>query len=242
MSLIFRICLIVSLHTAPLTSLAAPVKFVAMELEPYGMQSLEGEAGIFYDILARIGDRIPEATTVRVFNVARAIRDMKKGLADCSLFIINIDGDKPLINVASIGWNMRSVVLARKEVSIKSYEDLYGLRLAVARGSRFNHPLDTDPKLEKTLTAHYRQSLTLLVNNRVDAVVGTEASLSYLIQTMGFENNRFSHPLVLHTKPISLYCRENTFSSSGLDNLRSVVKAMRDSGEIRQIIGNYFQR
>ena len=116
------------------------------------------------------------------------------------------------------------------------------MRLAMTRGTRFSDRIDNNSRFIKVFTTNYEQSLVLLKAGRVDAVIGTSVSLDYLLKYTGEPEGGMAPPLIINSKSLALYCHKSVLDDERLERLRTIVKRMHDSGEIRSVFNDYLEK
>lgn len=223
-----------------MVSAADPVRFDVMKLEPYGITpNAQDGPGIFADILATVGKRSGLDVKVGVFTVNRLLKQLQRKQSDCSIFLKIPALDDMLIPVGAIGWEVETVIYAKPPHRINSYEDLYGLNVAVPRGALFGHKFDHDKSIARYHTDTYRRGISLLDSNRVEAVIGTRPSLDYIFSKKGITANKVSPPYILDKKDVYVYCRQGVFNQAQLGRIKNVLRTLKESGEIDRIIKRY---
>ena len=219
------------------------IRFVTMMLVPYGFKGDDGKPAGY---LKEIGDRIAEEAGMTIDNpltpVRRIHQNMAKGTTDCML-AARIPTTEAYNLVEPIGFSISLVIAPRTGLSINTYDDLYGLRIAVARGTEGAFKkFAEDDNLQRYMTSGYRENMVMLERGRVDAVYGAWGSLMFNLQQLGYDPAIIGKPYIFNQTPMWLICANHLKDERKIRRLREATIRLRESGYILKVIRRYIGR
>lgn len=229
--------LLIWLPVMSLADTSQPVlRALIMETEPWGFyQPQTGELqGIWIDIAKALEAESGVVQQKRLAPYARVLESLRTGDADLSYLIRSPDRDVEVVHAGFL-FNFGSVVLARKGVQLKSYEDLQGLRIGVMQSIRLSPRFDQDQQLNKIPLRNYETMLNMLQMGRLDAVSGNSLSLSYLAEKL-LEPELLGDRLVLQVTPVTVQFSVDAAATAPLEPVREALVQLRKRGEIEAIV------
>ena len=126
---------------------------------------------------------------------------------------------------------------------IKTYEDLYDLKIGTIRGAKFFIRFDEDDSLRKDPVAQDTLNFKKLLLGRVDTVIINEASGIDLIHKMNISDKIEMAPYRFNReKFVYIGISKNSWLMDKIDTIEPVIRKMILSGKIRQIIEDYYTR
>jgi len=125
------------------------------------------------------------------------------------------------------------------DISIQTYEDLYGKNIGTIKGSIYFSKFDQDQKLSKTIVNLEVQTFKMLSNNRIDTFIGYETVIDYLLLIEGFKKKfkkvRFQQPGSGSHIAMSKRSKGLVWRSV----IGQTIQEMTRNGELRQIIDDF---
>jgi polar amino acid transport system substrate-binding protein len=219
---------------------ADDVRFATMKLAPYGYKNDAGEVtGYLFDVGNAIMKEAGYDGSNDLLPVKRLHQQMVKGGVDCIL-VARIPITEVYQMIAPLGPSISLVFLPRPGIVLKTYEDLVGKRIAVARGTlgAFKKFAEDD-RMTRFMTGGYRENMLMLRRGRVDAVMGAWGSLIYNQRALGYDQKSLGKPLIIRQTPLWLACSNHMKDAAKLDRLRQATMRLLENGSIRSIISNY---
>ena len=214
--------------------------FAVIEIPPYGYrENSSGLRGIYYDILTEAIKRRDRPISLEVIPTKRLLNYMDEGRIACSIFLAVDFVKNRYEKIAPVGRDLRSIILAAKGQKLTVYDDLKGRRVAITRGIVYGHKVDDDPSIERIITKDYDQSMKMLKAGRVDAVVGTDVSLLYLLKKSKIDPAILPKPLVLNSKSIHLWCAKGALSDAEKGSFEGIFSEMQKDGTLKKIWDTY---
>lgn len=126
---------------------------------------------------------------------------------------------------------------------IKTYEDLYDLRIGTVLGSKFFIQFDRDGLLNKEPVAQVTLNFKKLLLGRVDTMIINEASGIDLMHKMKISDKIEMAPYRFNReKFVYIGISKNSWLMEKIDTIEPVIRKMILSGKIRQIIEDYYTR
>ncbi len=126
---------------------------------------------------------------------------------------------------------------------IKTYEDLYDLRIGTVRGANFFVQFDEDNCLDKEPVAQTTLNFKKLLLGRVDTMIINESTGIDLMHKMKISDEiEMAHYRFNREKFVYIGISKNSWLMDKIDTIEPVIQKMVLSGKIRQIIENYYTR
>ena len=132
-------------------------------------------------------------------------------------------------------------LLRGEESRIRRYEDIYGLTVGVNLKYRYSPKFDNDRRVAKHSVKKDEQLIRMLLYNRIDAFIGTEMIIDYLLIKGGHDRRilrapfAFSEPAASH-----IVISKKSGLAKKLPVLQRTMKKMVEEGAIDRIIRDYF--
>jgi len=131
---------------------------------------------------------------------ARILHSLETGTLDSALIFKNKSISQSVEYLGPVSKS-EVIILSSAQTSINSYHDLSKLRaIAVIRNAHFIDKFDNDKTLNKVNVDSYRQAMTMLKFNRVDAIIGSRIGLEYAMQQLSVEQELLNNAFTLGTK------------------------------------------
>ncbi len=215
------------------------LRFITLEVAPWAYPSPDGKEvlGIFPQIVHELEKLSGNVIEITLTPYARINRELESGRQDCTILI----SDQERENIAVRGewvFDHPMGVVARKGIKIESYEDLYGIRISLLRGSFISPRFDVDKKLQKDFDTDYEISLRKLNFGRLDAIAGAIPTIQYLAKKNGI-NILSEEFLELRSEPIYLQCSKKSEKLSLMPSLNSAMKKIKNDGILHSILKSY---
>lgn len=130
----------------------------------------------------------------------------------------------------------------RDAPEINTYEDLYGLKaIGVLRGSVYFEPFDNDTKLKKFPVTNVIQLLDMLDHNRLDAIIGTDTNIDYLIIKNKFDGHFRKTAYQVDIKQGTyMALSKKSKHIQRLQSFNDTIRQMVQENRIEEIIDAYF--
>jgi len=216
------------------------LRMVTMEQFPYGYRTKAGKPkGVWYEVLNKIIVKSGVNIKNEITPTKRLIRNIDKNNKLCTLFADRATMPDSFDVLGGIGQVLSAGILPKKGVKIENYKDLKNIIIAVPLGIEFNNHFDNDLTIQKVHPPQYFNAIKMLFKGRVDAVAGAIPVLKYIAKSEGISESEFDRPLIFLTTDIYLMCTHRV-KKAIRDKLRMSLNELKDNGEIRKIIDQYF--
>ena len=241
MRLEFSLTTLIAALVLPLSfALAEPVRFVIVDFPPYALHDdPEGRLGLMADIDIAIAERAGLSVTDKVLPMARAIKNLERGLSDCAVIALTPWSEEKFLPVAKILNRFDAIIVTREGLPITRVEDLHGKRLAIPRGSFSDSPISSDPNIEQVLTNGYEQSVRLLKAGRVEAIAGSELSIFYFFSFEEMRREDIGGILPLIHASLWLHCAKEQLPDEVLIQLQQATDTLRLEGVFDNLVKRY---
>ena len=208
-----------------------------IEILPYGIKS-GGDRGIYYDIANRISKDAGYHSTNQISPYARIIFELKSGAADLSILFKYKQLEDHVIYIAPLP-TLKTVVIGLQGTRIESIEQLKFKTLGYLRGAKFSDLVDNDPDIKTFETAHFRQAVKMLINGRVDAIIGPMDPIYSAAIDLGRDGSLFGQPLVVAERTPWVQLSKKSADKFSVERLRSAFNRLNEAGEITKIRNRY---
>jgi ABC-type amino acid transport substrate-binding protein len=218
---------------------AAPqLRAVTLTLPLFGMAESGEGAGIFVDIMQRLGRESGLSISNTMAPKVRAQKMLEAGSAD---LLIGFDSAELLAgarHVANVA-NFEVGLIARPGLQLRTLGDLRGKTVGQLRGSRYNDAYAEEAAILKHDTNTMSQILQMLALGRIDAAIGVKEALYYGLKQEGLQRERFSPFLSLDRIPAWLHYSRKTWNDDLARRLAAALGQMQKSGHTAAIIRRY---
>ncbi|MCB2184262.1 MAG: transporter substrate-binding domain-containing protein [Desulfobulbaceae bacterium] len=239
---LFRVvisCLIAACLFFPPLSSAVELTAAIFEIAPWGYRDDNGKvAGIEYEIISAIAKELGQPIDIQLLPYNRMIRHLETGAADFAIFYRSEKSEKagePLVK-----WgDLDIIVIGRSGTDIKTYDDLKALSIAVRLGGYFDPQFDSDTTLRKHMVDNYADGIRMLKSGRIDAIVGTAATLYWELQKQGLVSQDFGRPFFLSTAADWLHFSRKSANQDAKKKIVQTVETLIKRGEFARIFARY---
>lgn len=226
-------------------ALGRELKFINEHWPPYIIVNEDGSAGgIDAEILQAMAGQLNLRLRFESFDWIYCLRMMEHGRADIISAILKRPERQVYLHYIEPPYLRKSTKLfylkKSSPHSIKQYEDLYGLRIGVLKGSAYFERFDNDASIQKTATEKTEQLLKMLKSGRLDAVIGTKVVMEHIIQTKNytglFKRSAFRH---LEETPFYLAISKKSVFADDLVWFNEAMQLLIETGKVQAILEKY---
>lgn len=220
----------------------APLKLVTLPFPPWGFYDQKNNpVGVGYDMASAIAERMGRTYVNRIVPMSRVFKEIEYGSADITIVLRTPYSEAVAVPVTNLSLSLRAIIWPRKGISIKSTEDLSGLRLSMPIGMKMGKEFTSIQKnLNIMPTIDYPKSLQMFRANRIDAIIGTEQSLLYNAIKSGMNPyEEFGTPYEISRYIVWVHASKKFIAHEGLEKLQSVAQSLKDDGTFASILKKY---
>lgn len=222
--------------------IASEIQLGILEMTPYAYKTDQNNfTGALYEVALLLQNHkitSSELINVDVYPGIRVLKSLESENNFCT-----IAANTPDLTiydlVEPIGMTIGAGIVPKKGVVLEEYSQLTSLTIAVPAAIQFDEKFHNDTSLTKVITPEYANAVEMLVKNRVDAIAGGIQPIKNAAMLRGYDLDIFAKPLTFFEADIFLICND-TVSSGGRAALKETVMTLRESGEIEEILSNYF--
>lgn len=234
-----RICLFFCLFFFIQIASAKRLEIETIEIYPFGYKDAGGkETGLMFDISNLIALHSGLEFKNTIIPYARTIVDLKNGNADFVIRYSNSEIAEVASPVATI-IGFQSIILGRKGIAYKTLADLHGKTVGVIRGANFDDNFNNDKKIQKYNAKDYEQIFNMLLENRVDAIIGSEFGIFTTAKKLDIKRDRLGEPLLLQKKYFILHYKKLNADQQTIRTLKNTIEKLKRSGEFEKIKKSY---
>ncbi|WP_127714917.1 ABC transporter substrate-binding protein [Halobacteriovorax sp. HLS] len=197
--------------------------------------------GIQQEIIKIISSDLNLPIDVKLLPYKRMMNSLLVGESDFGVFYRNEERDEKLVPLVRWG-ELDIIVLPVKSVKITDYKSLSGLQVGVRLGGKFNDRFDADSKITKRSCINYSKCIERLKNGRIDAVIGTAATLYYEIEAQGLSVEQFGTPYFIGVKEDWLHFSKASKNKALMEKLKKSVEKNINNGKFGKAFSKYLPK
>lgn len=210
------------------------------KMAPWKLGDRGTERGVDIDFMRELARRMNMEVEFVHVPFSRGLEYMKSGTIDLMTGVLYSDKRDDYMYFIQPPYHTHSnkAFYVRKDTGrdIRTYEDLYGLRIGTTFGSRYFPRFDADKGLHKRPVYKTTLNIKKLLDKRIDVAIISETAGDYLLESMNVDG--------LIKKSEYLYTDENrvfmTLSKQSpyvdrIDEFRACMKALVESGKRERI-------
>jgi polar amino acid transport system substrate-binding protein len=209
-----------------------------IDVLPYGISGRESNRGMYHEIANAISQEAGYRVTNVISPYVRIIFELKSGAADLSILFKYKELESHVVYLAPLP-SLKTVVIGLAGARIESISQLKNKRLGYLRGGRFSDAIDNDPDIKTFETAHFRQAVKMLINGRVDAIIGPMDPIYSAAIDLGRDGSLFGQPLVVAERTPWVQLSKKSADKFSVERLRSAFNRLNEAGEITKIRNRY---
>ncbi len=230
------VALIVACWLTP--AMAADLTFTTINAPPWaGLNEAGQPVGAFKDIVETLEARTGHRIAVTLHPFFRVERELESGEQDCGILLWN-DGRGTIVERGEQVYPMTFGVVARRDVTLTTYEDLLSLAVSVVRNLRIDARFDGDDRLTKAVDKDYASGLRMMELGRVDAIAGALPTIRAQAERAGLET-MLGDQLVLSVIPLVLQCSRRSDRLVHMATLDQAIRDMRADGTLRRLLARH---
>ncbi len=224
--------------TSPLLS-AANLKFITIDVAPWAsIDQQSGQAvGAFPEIIKLMEKHTKHEIEMTFTPFARVDRELELGRQDCTILVTGEERARIAEQGALVSYHPIGII-ARKDVPLKTYEDLSRLTISVLRGAPMSPRFDNDDSLNKEFDTDYAIGLRKMARGRLDAIAGAIPTIFYLAQQEGLKEH-LGDRLLLANVPLLLQCSKKSQYLKQMPVLNKAIEIMQKDGSLDAIKEKY---
>lgn len=220
-------------------ALAKELRIVTIESAPFGFIGKDGKpTGMMYEIGNLIAAEAGFTYTNQITPYARSAHVVARGDADFVLRYRSAELTSSAIPVVGV-LSLPTIVVGKPSLKLRSLVDLRGKWVGVPRGGRFDDAFDAEADIQKYQVSDYSQMLKMLMNDRIDAALGSSIGLFYNAHLLGIKKEQLGKPLVLSTQTFELHLSQKTADEETIAALKAAVARLKSRNDIRKVVDKY---
>ena len=237
-SILILICLAVDVHCE------APIKIQIKSAEPWAYFDVEGGTnktknlvGIWVEIIEEMQELSGLKMEISLGPHARTVQNLENGKTDMG-FLVHSGQKAPNLVDVSYMFTVSTVSVSLPKTKIEKYDDFYGKRIGVVRGSTNDPTFDSDKSLFKQPFRSQEIIVNMLFQNRLDAIVGDNISLLYLIRKTGHGEAPYQSFKLIDSKVWICFSKSSPLLAHS-DLIKQTNAKLKASGTYNAILNKY---
>jgi polar amino acid transport system substrate-binding protein len=214
---------------------ADPIRFITIDTAPWASTETTGgqPVGVFPDVVAEIARRTGLDIHTDLAPFARIPRELEANRQDCTILVWS-DQWAPFMTQGEIVSTHVMGVIARKGMTLRSYEDLHGMSVSMLRGLSLGSRFDSDTSIQRQYDTDYNQGLNKLAHGRLDAVAGALPTIRHLARQSGLEDH-LGDQIALSELVLRFQCAKGSPRLGIMPQVDAAIGAMVADGTIERI-------
>lgn len=207
-------------------------------ISPYGVESPNGQSGIYYDLANLLIKRTNLKSKHYIYPYARIIHELKVGITDLTI-MFKYKELEPYVEYIYPLPSLKNIVIGRKGNDFTSIESLYGLSIGYLRGAKFSDAIDNNDAIDKQTITDINQGVTMLSLGRVDAIIGPHAPILSAAKKLKLSDDFFGKPLIVSERTPWLQVSKKSINKVSKKQLKAIFSEMMVKGELEKIQKKY---
>lgn len=194
--------------------------------------------GIETEIISELSRLSGLTIDIKRVPYARELMMLERGTATLTVGVRTENIDRLTFPLATLGTE-EVIIVSLVGAKINSMADLPGKLVAQVRDADYLTASIADPRIKKYDTNGYEQSVNMLLEKRVDAVIGLRTSLSYAIRQNPKTRSQMSPAFTLNTREFCILVSRNFRDQRILDLLRNSAQTLMKEKHLERIREEY---
>jgi ABC-type amino acid transport substrate-binding protein len=194
--------------------------------------------GIETEIIKELSRLSGVSIDIKKVPYARELMMLEKGSAVLTVGVRSERIDQLTFPLAKLGIE-DVIIISLAGSNIHSAEDLPGKLVAQVRDAEYLAASISDPKIRKYDTNGYDQSVNMLLEKRVDAVIGLRTSLLYAVRQNSKASQRISPIITLTAKEFCILISRSFRDDEALHRLQEGAKTLMQKKFFEHIRNEY---
>ena len=230
----------------PALASSQQLRYVQTNFPPWFISEDGNFSGIDVLIVKELAKRLELKLAIDTCPIMRCFSQMRRGRVDMmSSLFKRPEREEFMYFIEPFYFDAHDTVFyvkrGRKDI-IKTYDDLYKLSVGVTKKISYGEKFDNDKNIDKEVVSLQTQLPKMLMSGRIDAFLGDETVMDYLVITAGFydafEKTNFR---IKHAGDGGYFAiaRSSPFASR-INEFNSALQAMINDGTIEKIIDDFY--
>lgn len=200
--------------------------------------------GIDIDLLKEISKRLKVKIIIKQYPWARCLSMIRSGQGDIITGLAFTKQRAQFVHYSKIPYYSVSPAFYLRigeGNKVKKYDDLYGLTIGYSLNSAYFDRFDSDTKIRKIGVPKEILLIKMLVNNRLDVIIGTNTNVDYDIAQLAL-NGKIEKSYYSPNERTELYIGVSKKSDflHRCDELDAIITKLVETGIIERIAKKYF--
>lgn len=216
-----------------------PLRAVALAIAPYGMIDTHGrKEGLFVDAFDLIARELRRRIDVTVAPYARAIAMLRSGEADLLIATSNATIAQ-MAEPMGMLWATDVIAIGRDGFKPGGQHDLRGRTIGMVRGSDYGAAFLDEREFRKHEITDQVQGIRMLLEDRLDATVGTRLAVFHAMRLLGVQRARLGGSIFVQEREIHLHLGRRGSDEALATDLRRAVQELRTKGKADALLAKY---
>lgn len=216
-----------------------PLRAAVMQIEPYGLIDAQGRAaGAYTAVFEMLGKALGRPTEVVVAPYVRTLALLRSGRVDMLIAMPSPAISEVAVPAGEV-WSLEAIAIGRAGTNLHRIRDLHGLTVARIRGTDYGPEFMDDKAIRHYEITDHVQGFQMLLEKRVDALVGGRPGIFYAMRKLGIRRNQLGTSFPLSAREVHLHLSKRLADEQLAAELRRGMAALRADGRIDAVIAKY---
>jgi ABC-type amino acid transport substrate-binding protein len=195
--------------------------------------------GFHYDFLTALEQRTGLCMNKKLLPYSRAQKGVELGGHDGGILARSKNLDAKVVYLVKL-LTSKTIILPRKGVIIKHYQDLNNLIIGKVRGAVLNHFLDNPSTFFMVQLSNYEHGFRMLNKGRIDAIVGNELGLITSARLESIDKIDWPGKLIINQREVWLVLSNKSKYLGKSKQLRQAAQDLINEGVLEDILKKHF--
>lgn len=206
---------------------------------------VEGDVqkGIDYEIARLLSKQMGFTLSLRHCPFKRCLTEIERGTLDLQSGVAYNEQRATYMTYLSTSYGEVSPKFYLRKGEghrLKTYNDLYGLRVGMVTASHYFDPFNKDDKILRVAVPTEDMLFILLERGRVDVIIGTSPNLEYQIKKYQHKGKfELAHYVPDNKIPLYFTISKKSPLITQLDRFNDVMRDLKASGQLEEIAAKY---
>ena len=216
-----------------------PLRAVALAIPPYAALHADGrQSGLFVDALELIARQTRRRIEIAVVPYARAIAMLRSGEADL-MIAASTSAIAETAEPMGMLWATEIIAISRAGLKLDGQHDLRGRTVGMLRGWDYGAAFLDEQEYRKHEITDQLQGIRMLLEERLDASVGTRLAVFHAMRLLGVPRKRLGNSIAVQSREIHLHLGRRSLDEELATDLRHAVQELRRSGKADALLAKY---
>lgn len=219
------------------------IKFDVLESYPFGYTSESGKrVGTYWEYVEALGFHLDQKIERKIVPKTRVLEHLKLGLTDAAI-LFRTKSISPYVEFVSKIREVPIIIVSKNHMKIEHYAQLQELKsVGHFRSGSISRRFDNDSNINKVAIYTYPKMIEMLINDRVEAVVGNGIVIRSLIKKKCLDSQLRSSAMTLGKKEQWLVMSKQSKFLHAIPEIKAALDKTQSQGLLDQIFDKHLSK